>query len=96
MKAPEIVTKETIYYTVHLWKYRNQYGVTLPVVYPALEQAKKVFDNIIKSGRYWAANIRKEVVYKRDEFSEFSTSEPIASYENNYDFADFCLDMEGK
>lgn len=95
MKVPEIVTKETIYYTVHIWKYRNQYGITLPVVYPTLEQAKKVFDNIIKSGRYWAANIREEIVYKRDELSELSTSTPVASYENNYDFANFCLDIAG-
>lgn len=96
MKMPEIVTKETIYYTIHLWKYRNQYGITLPVVYPDIESALKVFKNIVDKHRYHAANIRKETVYKRDCFSEISTSAPVATFEDNYDFADFCLDIGGK
>lgn len=94
MKEPEKVTSKTTYYSITLFKYRNQYGRTLKTVYYSLEQALKVYTDIIKRHCNYSVMLREETVYQRTKSSELSTSTPIAKYEDNYTFSDLIMDME--
>lgn len=96
MTIPEIVNTKTVYYSITLFKYRNQYGKELKTVYASLEKALQVFIDITKTDRYYSIVLRENTVYLRNNTSELSMSNPIAKYENNYDFCDFIMDMEGK
>ena len=96
MIIPEIVNTKTVYYSITLFRYRNQYGRTLKAVYPGLEKALKVFMDIAKTNQYYSVILRENTVYLRNAANEISVSSPIAKYENNYDFADLITDMEGK
>lgn len=94
MIEPKTVRKETVYYSITLFKYRNQYGRTLKTVYPSLEHALKVYTDIIKRHCNYSVILREETVYQRTKSSELSASTPIAKYENNYTFSDLIMDMK--
>ena len=80
MKEPKIVKEPIVYYSIHLWKNRTCYGRQLAAVYMDLDKAVRVFRDIVKTNKYEMANIRKNEVWKRDEFTEISASAPIVKY----------------
>ena len=88
MKIPAIVNNETVYFSITLFRYRNQYGKTLKTVYPDIEKALSIFQAIAKTDRYYSLVLRKETVYKRNADIEISVSNPIANYENGSCFDD--------
>ena len=92
MKAPNIVTTKTVYYSITVFKYRNTYGRTLKVVYTDPEKAMKVFYDIIKSRKQQMIVLRENTVYIRNASTEISSSNPIATYEDSYSFDDMIIE----
>ena len=85
MLVPEIVNKETVYYTITVFEDPKEYGKTLKCCYSSLSKAIEQFTEIIKLHFYSVVNVRKETVFKRDSNNEFSTSSVIAKYEERKD-----------
>lgn len=87
----EIVEKETVYYTIQFWKYKNFWGKTSKTVYINIEDALSVLYKIAIRGKCEYATIRENIVYVRNENTEISTSGIVASYEDGYSFIDLCV-----
>lgn len=65
-------------YIVILWKAKTGPGETLPKCYKTLAAATKAAQNALETDRTArSAMIREEIIYRRTENSELSTSSPL-------------------
>jgi len=75
MKEPKIVREETVYYSLYFWHFDGKkLADTLSVVYKTPRGAERKAREVLSSGKYKSATIRKEEVWYRDENNEFSSS----------------------
>lgn len=86
MTYPKIVNNETSYYEIIVFLPTENRGKTQSTVYKTIQGArKKAFQLLDESPRKTVINIRKEVVYLRNENNELSVSsmiERIEKYHN--------------
>ena len=76
MKIPTIVTEETVYFILVVFK--NNEGKTLPVAIADADEAENLAINLMPYAD--AVTVRRETVFRRDENNEISISEPWKKY----------------
>jgi len=69
------------YYTINVWKDKNELGSEYSIAYKRESNARKIMKQLIDSKKYQALMMRKTEVVKRRIDCEISTSSPIWSWE---------------
>lgn len=76
MKIPTVVTEETVYFILVVFK--NNEGKTLPLAITDADETENLAISLMPYAD--AVTVRREIVYRRDENNEVSISEPWKKY----------------